>query len=240
MAKMTNGPFAQKLYIPPAKFETIAHDALVEVGLMPDSPSEVRIERFMEKKWDMSEDYVELPEDVLGQAAFDENGLHHIELNRALAEEDSIPAQRRVRSTLAHEIGHGLVHANLWAEVFRMRKEGTLIPIPANLQQSFTEFGFSCRSHTIEDGSGKPGGFEWWEYQANQLMGALLLPWHLAMKIAEPYRKELSSAQTLVRENAFHRLQYDLADVFNVNPVMARIRLQKWAEQLSKQPEFQF
>jgi hypothetical protein len=240
MARTNNGPFARNLYIPPAKFESIARRALEEVGLMPDSPSEVRIERFLEKKWDMTEDYVELPEDVLGQAAFDESGLHHIELNRALAEDESQPAQRRLRSTLAHEIGHGLVHAPLWAEVFRLRKEGTLIPIPENLQQSFTEFGFSCRSQSIESCATKRGEFEWWEYQANQIMATMLLPWHLVMEVANNYRKDLCSPDKNSRDGIMYHLKYDLADVFNVNPAMAQIRVRKWAENLYLNPELPF
>lgn len=240
MAKTINGPFTRSLYIPPARFESIARQALEEVGLMPDSPSEVRIERFLEKKWDITEDYIELPDDVLGQAAFNEDGLHHIELNRSLAEDESQPAQRRLRSTIAHESGHGLVHADLWAEVFQLRREGNLIPLPSDPSKSFTEFGFSCRSHTIEGGSNRASEFEWWEYQANQLMAALLLPWHLVQEVAHNYQKELSSTQESVRDNAFYMLQYDLADVFNVNPAMTRIRVQKWADKLYLEPELPF
>lgn len=240
MAKTSNGPFARNLFIPAPRFESMAREALEEVDLLPESPSEVRIERFLEKKWDMVEDYVDLPEDVLGQAAFNEDGLHHIELNRELADDQSVPAQRRVRSTLAHEIGHGLAHSELWAEVFKLRKEGTLLEVAANLQQSFTEFGFSCRSHTIESGSIKPAEFEWWEYQANQLMASLLLPWHLVMEVADNYRKDLSSTDKNLREGTMYHLKYDLADVFNVNPAMAQIRVRNWAENLYLNPELPF
>lgn len=237
MPKNTNGPFVRHKFIPPAHFERIAREALVEVGLFPDSPDKVRIDRFAEKKWGICEDYIDLPDDTLGRAGFNENGLCTIELNRRLEEDPSTHVQRRLRSTLAHEIGHGLVHADLWAETIQKRKEGDLLFEMAIQAPSILEFGFSCRGETIEGEAQKPQDFEWWEYQANQLMSSLLLPWNLVMEVAVPFREGLCSSKPVERSIAFDTLKHDVADVFDVNPVMAKIRLQKWADELLRSPE---
>jgi hypothetical protein len=226
------------LYIPEKRFERIARYALEEVGLLPDSPQPIRIDRYAEKKWGITEDYIALPDDTLGRAGFDINGIRSIDINRSLAEDTSFSAQRRLRSTMAHEIGHGLVHTDLWIEVLVRRTQGELIP--NGNAPSITNQGFSCRSATIVDQRCESSTFEWWEYQANKLMSALLLPWHLVMPVAASRKGQLTDPDVYERSCAFELLKLDVADIFNVNPVMVKIRLQGWVEELVKAPELPF
>jgi hypothetical protein len=92
-------------------------------------------------------------------------------VSKALDEEGSKPAERRLRTTLAHEGGHGLLHAHLFV----------LGAKPASLFGDAIASDASkilCREDGIPAGAtneSKYGG-RWWEFQANQAMSALLLP----------------------------------------------------------------
>src|SRR5713226_7829376 len=63
----------------------------------------------------MAHDYDDLPQQILGYTQFGPRGVERIVVSRRLAEEDSDVARRRDRATLAHEAGHGLLHAHLFA-----------------------------------------------------------------------------------------------------------------------------
>jgi hypothetical protein len=69
---------------------------------------------------------------------------------------------------------------------------------------------------------------DWWEFQANMAMGHLLMPTPLVRKAALPY---LSSAgglgATVLFEENLDVAARGLSDMFDVNPVMARIRIEK-------------
>jgi hypothetical protein len=48
------GPFAERLYLPASHIERQCEDALRSVGLFPEAPSAIRIERFIEKKFGLT------------------------------------------------------------------------------------------------------------------------------------------------------------------------------------------
>jgi len=82
---------------------------------LPETPSAVRIERLIEKKFGFSPEYAALPVGVLGYTLFGTAGPTRIVVDRGLAEAESIVAERRISTTLAHEAGHCLFHAHLFA-----------------------------------------------------------------------------------------------------------------------------
>lgn len=90
-------------------------EALLQTGFMPRSPGPVRIERFIEKRFNnVPIIYEPLPPQVLGFSEFGPNGVQAIHIadtggQRTQAQE------RRVSSTLAHESGHCLMHAHLFS-----------------------------------------------------------------------------------------------------------------------------
>lgn len=219
--RSNSGPFLEKPFYRPADFESICVDALRSVELFPASPSPVRIDRFIEKRFKVQPTYAPLPAGVLGFTRFGAKGVEEVVVSRALDEEGTTAADRRLRTTLAHEGGHGLLHAHLFA--FGVRPDslfsGELDPNAPKIL---------CRddAQTGEDAEKKPP-YRWWEYQANQAMGALLLPQSLVENALETLLeirgllgvRVLSAAK---RESAMRLI----AETFDVNPIVAKYRLE--------------
>ena len=215
------GPFAEKPFFTRADFERICEDELSQQGLLPSEPSPIRIDRFVEKRFKVQPSYEDLPVGLLGFTRFGSNGVEEIVVSKALDDDGTLVAERRLRTTLAHEVGHGLLHASLFALGTR----------PDSL------FGDGLDDHALkvlcrpngvagsETSSRKPS-YQWWEYQANQAMGALLLPRPLVHAALVPVLEQRGVLGTTVlpsdRREPAARL---LADTFNVNPVVARLRL---------------
>ena len=75
--------------------------------------------------------------------------------------------------------------------------------------------------------SGNKPPYRWWEYQANQAMGALLLPRSLVEKALEGTLEARGLLRLRVlsagnREAAIRMI----AEMFDVNPVVAKYRLE--------------
>ena len=87
-------------------------------------------------------------------------------------------ADRRIRTTLAHEAGHGLLHAYLFA----------LDEKPLHLfdSDSRSDHQILCRDVQGEE---RKRGYDgrWWEFQANRAMGGLLCPRALVHTALTPY-----------------------------------------------------
>jgi hypothetical protein len=210
------GPFKERPYFELNEIEMTCSQELRSLGLLPTDPSPIRIERFIEKRF-CSPVYEDLPEDVLGYSRFGPKGVEGIVISRTLAEDQSRAAERRVTTTLAHEAGHGLFHAHLFVlGAPRRGLFGSEVTGPKIL----------CRNES-SPGRGYDG--RWWEFQANQAMGALLLPRHLVEKAVESMLVSdgaLGLGRSLPagdRESAVMLV----SEVFEVNPAVARIRLQE-------------
>src|SRR5437660_1022719 len=108
------GPFAKQPYYTDAEIETTCLDELRKVGLLPAQPEPTRIDRFIEKRFGVTPSYEDLGEGILGFTKFGPKGVQEVIVARALEDEGTKPAERRIRSTLAHEAGHGLLHAHLF------------------------------------------------------------------------------------------------------------------------------
>ncbi len=116
------GPFKERPYYTNEDIENICHDELRAVDLYPLSPSPIRIDRFVEKRFVVTVVYEELADGVLGFTKFGPKGVQGIVVARSL-DDGGIPSERRIRTTLAHEAGHGLLHAHLFLSV---REEDSL------------------------------------------------------------------------------------------------------------------
>jgi hypothetical protein len=89
-------------------------------SLLPDKPEAVRIERFVEKQFNTLLRYEDLGPENLDCTIFNSSGgVEAILVSRSLEEQNTIPARRRVRSTVAHEAGHGLLHGSLFKGAVR-------------------------------------------------------------------------------------------------------------------------
>jgi len=216
------GPFSEQPFYEPAEVETICVDELRKVSLYPSEPSPIRIDRFIEKRFQIQPSYEDLPEGLLGFTRFSAAGVQEIVVAKAFDEDGSRPAERRLRTTLAHESGHGLLHAHLFALSIRPASlfgDGLASDAPKIL----------CREDGVSgigEAPNKRAPYRWWEYQANLAMGALLLPKTLVDQALSPFLvREGTIGIPMLPGDRRDRALYAVAEVFDVNPVVARIRL---------------
>jgi hypothetical protein len=217
-----SGPFQERPYYEPHEIEIICEDALRQVDLFPSSPSPVRIDRFIEKRFTVTPIYEDLDKGVLGFTEFGPKGVQAVVVARALDEEGTKPTERRIRTTLAHEGGHGLLHAHL----FVLGKQNK--PLFGDFTKSNAP-KVLCRDIPNSSPGHLPGyNNRWWEYQANRAIGALLLPHVLVQTAVAPLltTQGQMGLQTLLDSNLDRAIKL-LADTFDVNPIVARIRLQE-------------
>ena len=215
------GPFAERPVYTLQEIENICADELKKVNLYPNEPAPIRIERFIEKRFGTTPVYEELPEGVLGFTKFGPKGVEQIVVAKSLTD-GTQSADRRISTTLAHEAGHGLLQAHLFvngSEVSSLFEGNVDSQTPKIL----------CRPDSIP-GQQKQTNYDgrWWEFQANQAIGALLLPRLLVEKCLEPFISSRGSfgMPSLPSEKRLESVKR-LAEAFAVNPVVARIRLEQ-------------
>jgi len=218
MKPFLSGPSSKQPYFTPSQIEQICCDELRKEGLFPDAPEAIRIDRFIEKRFRVSPQYEDLPAGVLGFTRFGKSGVKAVVISAALDGEGGKVAERRVRTTMAHEAGHGLLHAHLFA----------LDEIPLHLFDKDSHSGdqILCRDVQGEELKASRYDGRWWEFQANRAMGGLLCPRPLVQEAMKPFLTPAGLLGIEVldekhREESVRRL----ADIFDVNPVVARIRV---------------
>ena len=213
-----SGPFLQRYHFAVAEFEAIASQELRSVDLLPDVPEPVRVDRFIEKRFDIVPEYDDLPNGLVGFTRFDLKGPVEVVVARVLADDGDQAAERRIKSTLAHEAGHIVLHGQL----FTLHLRDTTRPL-IEVDIDVANRKVLCRN---DNGSQHRYDGSWWEYQANQMIGALLLPRPLVLEALEPLltirgRLGMGILEEAKRDEAAETL----ADTFDVNPVVARIRI---------------
>ena len=234
-----NCPFLSEPFFHENKIERICTEALVEHELMPDEPSPIRIDRFIEKQFDLAIEYDDLQKrfdrGVMGACKFNRDGsVARIFVDISLEEDESRLGEKRFRSTSAHEGGHGLLHGPLFAEMFQAEDDGKLVNV--GRCEGVTTDGFACR--TIGQGGGGRR-YDWWEVQANKAMAALLLP----RRLVDPYVREIMAIQLPKIAWPGKRPDWELRDVagmvadkFDVSISMATYRIQELHESLINEP----
>lgn len=221
-----NGPFLRRVRFETRHVERLCSDALRSVKLLPSKPEPIRIERFVEKYFKLKLRYSALDPGLLGAIQFDVQGeVVGIILCKELATDSTTVGKRKFRSTTAHECGHGLLHGELFAERIAADRQQGILSSPAGEFRSVGRAGFLCRGETDLPTTPK---YEWWEYQANMAMSALLLPWHLVTEAAKPFALAYADAPLRKRDTVIEQAAEELAEVFDVNPVMIRFRLRDW------------
>lgn len=213
------GPFLERPYFPDGEIEKVCADELRTVGLLPSGPEPIRIDRFIEKRFKVTPSYEHLPEGVLGLTRFNQQGVREVVVARALDEESSAVAERRIRTTLAHEGGHCLLHTHLF-----------VLATPShNLFGDFTDAKSPkvlCRGEVGQEA--RPGyDGRWWEFQANLAIGGLLIPTVLMAPALGKFMRKSSIGLDYFDHERSEEAARVLADVFDVNPVVARIRIKQ-------------
>ncbi|MBV8087412.1 MAG: ImmA/IrrE family metallo-endopeptidase [Chloroflexi bacterium] len=158
------GRLPYRLWYDETEIEDICRRELEIAGwpLLGAGPA-VDVDTFIERRLGVAPDFVWLPRDVLGATEFGAKGEVHVQVSAELAlRADRDPgAERLLRSTLAHEAAHVLLHRTLF------------------LRESRSLFGgLAARTELCRSVSVPAPGYtgEWWEWQANRGMAALLLP----------------------------------------------------------------
>lgn len=211
-----SGPFSERPHFKDGEIERMCFTELKGAKLLPSEPEPIRIDRFIEIRFEVTPSYEQLGDGILGFTEFGPNGVRRIVVNEVLDKDTSAPARRRLRSTLAHEAGHALLHLYLFA----------LGSKPASL---FGEVNSApeilCRDvqgeHVVRGYDGR-----WWEYQANRAIGGFLLPGGLFERACEPYLEKSGafSVPTMPTEKR-ELASRALAEIFDVNPIVVSIRL---------------
>lgn len=225
--RSNSGPFRERPFFSDQEIETTCFDALRSVDLMPGTPGAIRIERFIERYFAVTPSYQPLEDGVLGLTVFGKNGVKEVIVSSKIDEENSVASDRRIRSTFAHEGGHGLFHSHLFAL-------GALEKPLFGDHSDPKKPKVLCRDEKASAGYNG----QWWEFQANKAIGSLLMPKHLVESVLEEFMQStgLLGFKTFdfTKEETAVRL---LTETFDVNAAVARIRVQQlFQTQTSKQP----
>jgi hypothetical protein len=213
--KSRSGPFAERPYYDLAEIDHICAEELYGANLLPGEPGPVRIERFIEKRFHVTPQYEALEPGVLGFTRFGPKGIEAIIISRSLVE-GTLAAERRANTTLAHEAGHGLFHAHLFALNWN----------PSLFGEGVDRSKILCRDGTLVTSSVQ-GGYDgrWWEYQANRAIGGLLMPRKLVAICLAGLVEERGLAGLVLPDKRRREAEHLLAETFEVNPAAARIRV---------------
>jgi hypothetical protein len=220
-SRSKTGPFTEQPFFKPEEIEATCADELQQLDLYPSDPAPIRIDRFIEKRFGLQPTYADLPDGLLGFTRFGRKGVEEIVVAKSLDDEGTRPAERRLRTTLAHEGGHGLLHAYLFALGTRpdsLFGDGLAADAPKILCR---DDGMSGATTT------KKAPSRWWEVQANMAMGSLLLPKVLVAKALSPMLvpRGLLGVPVLPPDRREPAVRF-LSDIFDVNPIVARIRVE--------------
>jgi hypothetical protein len=212
-----SGPVGERPHFKPSEIDRICSDELRKHGLFPSSPQPVRIDRFVEKRFGVVPQYEDLPDGVLGYTKFSKNGVNGIVISAALDAEGTKVAERRIRTTLAHESGHGLLHAYLFALDVK--------PLHLFDDDSHSNHQILCRDVQGEERKGRNYDGRWWEFQANRAIGGLLCPRPLVQEALQRFFVHVGLLGEVIDENRREEAVRALAQIFDVNPIVAKIRL---------------
>jgi len=81
-----------------------------------------------------------------------------------------------------------------------------------------------CREDSVGEVRQSYSG-EWWEFQANRAIGSLLLPAPLMRAALVGFMNESAAGFRSFDHLQIDRAARELADVFDVNPAVARLRI---------------
>jgi hypothetical protein len=202
------GRMPYRLWYEEAEIEAIMESELRRAGAprRPGRPA-TDVDLFLERHLGIVPQYVWLPAGVQGATEFSAEGRVEIQVSSELslkAERDPV-AEYRLRSTLAHEAAHVLLHRALFLKESKVMFGGL-----RTRRELCREVRVSARGYSGE----------WWEWQANRGMAALLLPrpdlqvWLDAWRAGHPGRghaqamqDQLSRAFDVSGEAVRHRLR---------------------------------
>jgi hypothetical protein len=186
------GRMPYRLWYDEREIDTIMEAELRRSGTARIGQAAVDIDAFIENFLRITPQYVALPPGVQGATDFARDGSVRIRISATLAERagrQDPGAEHLIRTTLAHEAAHVELHRMLF------------------MKQSEELFGGQpTRREVCRDirqvGRGYTG--EWWEWQANRGMAALLMPRSEVIDIIGPWTGAAPRDGKLVQMMARH------------------------------------
>lgn len=217
-----DGPYPLRLLYETREIDDICLDALKQAKLLPSDPEPIKIDLFLTTYFAVQILYEDMGEGIMGSTIFNSKGaVTGFMIARWIEEDGTATSERRARSTLAHEGGHGLLHPKLFIadQTTELFAHSSGNPSPRN---------FLCRSNDISPGVTATPKYDgrWWEWQANRAIGGLLLPRPTVRKLVASQLEETAFGQHL-KESQRNKAEKEVAETFDVNPVVARIRLEE-------------
>ena len=216
--KSAGSPFRTVIFLKPHEVDKMCLEALRAAKLLPDEPSPIDIEGFIENYLKARLDFgTDLGSDVLGFTFFSDKGKPEIVGISPKLDERTQISDRRIRATLAHEAGHAMIHPILFMT------EGGQMELNGN-NVDLVQRRILCRKADINPKPGWDG--RWWELQANYCIGGFLLPKQLVAKCVDQLMTSTGLLGGQFLENAAREDAVQLvAEKFEVNPIVAKIRL---------------
>jgi hypothetical protein len=221
----SKSPWGKQLRFEEEEFESMMDEMRDRVGSNCFTPGKgVDVDLVLLRVIESEADYVELPPGIMGRTLFSSDGSVKIEVSKKLSDEaeSDRTARRRLRSTLAHECGHVACHRRLFIRdtstlsLFSPEEVATIVALKPPMM---------CRANTI----GHVGyNGEWWEFQANRCMAALLLPRRI---FGVSTKRRLTdggfeSGEACLRRAQGESLVRELADEYDVSQTATVYRLQ--------------
>lgn len=233
-----SGPFEEQLRFSTVEIDNMCVDALRKAELLPTQPEAIRIERFLEKHFGCQVTYEDLGAGVMGCTVFRANGSVQTIIVSNRIDDGKESSNRCVRSTLAHEGGHGLMHATLFITTVGQQSLGIRDTTVGNID--FNKRRILCRESDVRPVSQKRSyDGRWWEWQANRAIGGFLLPRGLVFDAVRSFTQvsAVTRSPSLPRHSRVNA-EWELATIFDVNPIVARIRLEELFPAADTQIEF--
>lgn len=215
-------PWGVRVWYSEDDFDSIMDELRLRAAFAFEAGRGVDVDEILEGVYNVTPDFGDIETGCLGRTRFHADGKLEVLISRQLSEEaaSSPVGRRRLRSTLAHECAHIALHQHLHVvpPMGALFPDSIRAPVPRVL----------CRTQTIEKPQGGAGPNEWWEYQANRGMAALLLPKAL---FSEHVRKVLGDRglremREAVTRGSTEEVVRELMATFDVSMEMTIYRLQ--------------
>ena len=227
--KNASSPFGMVLYLTKDEIDKMCEDALREAKFLPDKPAAIKIDQFIEAYFKCNLDFgTDLGADVMGFTFFSPKAAPVVVgVSPSLCDGTQVN-DRRVRTTLAHEAGHCLIHPILFMpDIDTSSLFGTNVDVKKRQ--------ILCRQQDFEGGRGYDG--RWWEFQANCAIGSFLLPKQIFKTACEKFLVPVGSlGMKEIPPSKREIAARELSEFFDVNPKVVTIRLNNLFP-ASRQPE---
>jgi Zn-dependent peptidase ImmA (M78 family) len=226
----------ERTYFSRPEIEKMADDELRTADCRPQQPEPIALEKYLRRRHDGLEPIItELDPGLMGSADFTNPRQPVIKIATHVFN-GPVP---RYRSTVAHEIGHLVLHASLFLDVQFLRAL-------EHLRRHSLHRGFECTPTDIDETPrqrvNKADPLFHLEYQANLFMLAMLLPKPLVRACVASHTQTTSlrggGREIILPDTHRQEAIHHVAQTFTVSRTMATFRLEElYGAPVAAQPQ---